>query len=300
VGTNTNYTIVGVAVLLLTIASITVFLWLSVGFDQKRYKTYQIFMNEAVYGLSVESVVKVNGVTVGCIQKISLDKHNPQQVLLLVKVEDNAPITTSTTAIIQSQGLTGIRYIELQAGNSGAEPLVKMPGEDYPIIPSRPSLMLQLNTILMDVTDNFQQVADSISGVLDGDNAKSIKNSLRNLDRFTSMLSEQSQQMSSIISKVDDLAKNAAIASKALPELMKNISGTSRSITDMSLNVSDTMKGSNKAIKQISEQTIPKVNALIAELEEASQSFADVAKELKRNPSMLLRGKAPKALGPGE
>lgn len=300
-GTNTNYTVVGLAVLLLTLSSIATFLWLSVGFDKKSYQIYQIYMNEPVYGLSVESLVKFNGVNVGTIQKISLDKQNPQQVVLLVKVEESTPITTSTTAVIQSQGLTGIRYIELQAGNnSGAEPLVAIGGEDHPMIPSRPSLMLQLNTILTEVTDNFQQVTDSISGVLDGENAQSIKNSLRNIDRFTAMLSNQSQQMASIIDNVDELSKHTAKASIAFPKLMDNISGTSRSITRMFNSVTKTMNNSNQAIEQIGEQSVPKFNALLSELELVTKTLGAVAKDLKRNPSMLIRGKAPRALGPGE
>lgn len=299
-GTNTNYTAVGFAVLLLTIGSIVTFLWLSVGFDKKSYRMYQVYMNEPVYGLSVQSHVKFNGVNVGTIRDISLDKQNPQQVMLLVKVEELTPITTTTTAIIQSQGLTGLRYIELQAGNSGAEPLEAIEGEEYPVIPSRPSLMLQLNTNLTEVTDNFQQVTDSIANVLDAENAKSIKSSLRNIDRFTSILSKQSKQMSSIIEHVDELVKNTASASKALPNLMTTVSGTGKAMSRMSNSVTDTMKGSQKAINQISEQTLPKFNALMSELEEVTQTFGMVAKDIKKNPSMLLRGKTPRALGPGE
>ena len=299
-GSKTNYTGVGIAVLLLAFSGLMVFLWLSVGFDKKKYTLYHIYMNEAVYGLAVQSLVKFNGVDVGSIRNISIDKHNPQQVLILVKVDDLTPITTSTTAVIQSQGLTGLRYIELHAGNSGAELLTAITGEDYPVIPSRPSLMLQLNTILSEVTDNFQQVTDAIGSVLDKDNVKAMKNSLRNIDRFTSVLSKQSKQMASIIENVNVLVKNSAIASKALPKLMTTVSGSGRAITQMSNSVTQTMKGTQTAMDQISIQTLPKVNSLMTQLEDVTQTISELAKELKRNPAMLIRGKAPRVLGPGE
>ncbi len=299
-GSKTNYTGVGIAVLLLAFSALMVFLWLSVGFDKKKYTLYQIYMNEAVYGLAVQSLVKFNGVDVGSISKISIDVHNPQQVLILVKVDDLTPITTSTTAVIQSQGLTGLRYIELHTGNSGAEPLTIITDEDYPVIPSRPSLMLQLNTILSEVTENFQQVTDAINSVLDKDNVKLMKNSLRNIDRFTSALSKQSKQMTSIIENVDVLVKNSATASKALPKLMTTVSDSGHAITQMSHGVTQTMKGAQTAMDQVSAQTMPKVNSLISQLEEVTQTVSELAKEFKRNPSMLLRGKVPRVLGPGE
>ncbi len=141
---------------------------------------------------------------------------------------------------------------------------------------------------------------EKIANVLDAENAKSIKSSLRNIDRFTSILSKQSKQMSSIIEHVDELVKNTASASKALPNLMTTVSGTGKAMSRMSNSVTDTMKGSQKAINQISEQTLPKFNALMSELEEVTQTFGMVAKDIKKNPSMLLRGKTPRALGPGE
>ncbi len=47
----TNYTIVGLVVMILVGALIAARLWLSVGFEQKKYNTYVVHMREAVSGL---------------------------------------------------------------------------------------------------------------------------------------------------------------------------------------------------------------------------------------------------------
>jgi len=79
-----NYTVVGIAVLLLTAALLSTALWLSVGFDQKKYTIYAVYLNEAASGLSHDSVVRYNGVKVGYVKSIDLNVSDPQQVILLL------------------------------------------------------------------------------------------------------------------------------------------------------------------------------------------------------------------------
>ncbi len=310
----TNYTLVGICVLLLGLSVILTSLWLSVGFDQKQYETYAVYMNEPVFGLNIQAPVKFNGVAVGYVSHLALNKKNPQQVLLLIDVELGSPISTSTTAVLQSQGITGIRYIELQAGNKYAAPLTKMAGESFPVIPSRPSLWVQLDTALKDVTENFQLVTDAINTVLDKDNAIAIKRTFRNVERFTAVLSHQTNQLSSTINSADVLFKNAADASKSLPKLMVNLADGSKamivmakdmstaglSLTAAGHQVTQTMKSSRQAIKQVSQQTLPKVTSLVDKLESVANNIELLTKELKRDPSMVLRGKKSRSLGPGE
>lgn len=303
----TNYTLVGVLVLVFTAAAIVTGLWLSVGFDKKVYKTYATHMNESVLGLSVQAPVKFSGVSVGYVKHIAINQADPQQVILLLNVEQGTPITTSTTAVLQSQGITGIRYVELNTDSRYGEPLKKLAGETYPIIPSKPSLLVQLDAALKDVTENFQQITDAMGSVLDKENALAIKNSFRNIETVTAVLSNQAKYLSSSIKNADVLFKNAAQASKSLPRAITNISESAQAVKEMSQTarvaghkISSTMDYSKQAVKEISEQTMPQITALVEKLENIAKNVNGLTKELKRNPSMLIRGKKARPLGPGE
>lgn len=292
-GAKTNYTLVGLSVLMLSIGALMVFLWLSVGFDKTVYQTFSVYMNEPVNGLNVKSVVKFNGVDVGNIKSISINKKNPQQVLLLINIDETVPISVSTIAVLESQGMTGLRYLALEVGNGTTDSLEKKLGEPYPVIRSKPSLFIQLNTMLTGVTENFNKMTDSINIILDKENAKTIKSSLHNIDNFTSILSKQSEQLSLIIDNVNVLVKNSVIASKKLPELMQTISNSSDAL-------SQTMQVSHRVIKQIDNRTLPKANSLMNDFDVLTKQLNRFTKELKKNPSMLLRGRAQRQLGPGE
>jgi len=60
---------------------------------------------------------------VGKVQNIKLDPENPQQVQLLFAIEHGTPIKQDTLAVLKSQGLTGIAYVELSGGAPSAPPL---------------------------------------------------------------------------------------------------------------------------------------------------------------------------------
>lgn len=139
----TNYTIVGLTVVILTAALLASALWLSVGFDQKKYKIYAVYIHEAVSGLSEDSPVKYNGVPVGSVAKIELSQIDPQQVKILLNIEEGTPITTSTTATLISQGITGTTYVGLSASSSELTPLKKFPRNPIPLF--QPSLLFFIN-----------------------------------------------------------------------------------------------------------------------------------------------------------
>src|SRR5438874_2702089 len=103
--------VVGLFVVVLTIALVIIFLWLNAIGTQKSYKTYLIYVKEDVTGLTLQSPVRYNGVPVGYVSGIELDPRNPQLVKISVKIEVGTPITTSTVATIQLQGITGVMSV---------------------------------------------------------------------------------------------------------------------------------------------------------------------------------------------
>ncbi len=167
----TNYTLVGIIVLILIAGLISAALWMSVGFNQKNYSNYTVYLSEAASGLSEESPVKYNGVQVGFVKQIQLNKNDPRQVEIILSIEDGTPITTSTTATLISQGITGVTYVGLSAASANLTPIQKMPGEPYPVIPAKPSLLNQLDAILKEVAESVNKVSDEAQRIFNAENA---------------------------------------------------------------------------------------------------------------------------------
>ena len=127
-----NYSVVGAFVLVLTAVAIAAVLWLaSGGAWQKTYDVYLAIEDESVAGLNLNAPVKYNGVDVGRVRDIELDALNPQRVNLLFAIEHGTPIKEDTIAVLKTQGLTGIAYVELSGGAVGSPSLRTIAGNRY-------------------------------------------------------------------------------------------------------------------------------------------------------------------------
>lgn len=255
--TDVNYTVVGGFVIVLFAAIVLTIIWLSAGLSVSEYSIYKVYMTEAVTGLSLESPVEYNGVDVGSVKTISINHKNPRLVILLLKIKSTTPITKGTTASLEIKGLTGSSFISLKDQGKDLTPLTTPPGEDYPVINTVPSFFLKLDAALSSLTDSFKQLSATAHDLLDKENLRSIKDTLRNLDEITYTLSSNSKQINTVL---HDTAK----ASAQLAPIFQNANQT---MTDLST---------------------------------LSRSLNELSEEISQNPAMLIRGKAPRPLGPGE
>ena len=270
--TNVSYTIVGAFVLALTTCIILAIIWLSSGLSMDRFMTYEVYMTESVSGLNLDSPVEYNGVNVGSVTSIELDPKNPQVVELLLRIKKSTPITNGTLATLNVKGLTGIGFVALLDKGTNTTPLVAATDQPYPVIKTSPSFFLRVDTALTKLSDSVRHVSDSIRLLLDQENLRSIKESLLNLRDFTATLAANSQQITTIL-------HNAAAASKQFMPLMQS---------------------TNHAMQMFQAQTLPAANEAAGNFSVVGQNLSVFSSELKQNPALLLRGKTPRAPGPGE
>ena len=267
-----NYTIVGLFVIGLVAAAVLGIIWLSAGLSLDKYTTYMVYMQESVSGLNIDSPVEFNGVNVGTVQSVELDAKDPVLVDVELTIKSSTPVTQGTTAVLATRGITGITFIALKDKSEDLRPLVPQKGQRYAVIPTGPSIFLRLDTALNRLSQNMEKVSEAVNSLLDPENQKSIKQSLLNMERITRTLAANSDQMTLIM-------ENTAKASRAFGPLIQ---------------------ASTTAMRMLESQTLPATYRLLSTLEDVSRTLSDVAVQLNQNPSILVRGTAPKPLGPGE
>jgi phospholipid/cholesterol/gamma-HCH transport system substrate-binding protein len=305
--TKANYTIVGGVIVVLFGALLSAGLWLSVGFNQKEYSSYTVYLTESVAGLNEQSPVKYNGVQVGVVKKIQLNTNDPRQVELTLSIESSIPITTSTTATLISQGITGVTYVGLAAASSDLSPLQRMAGEPYPVIPAKPSLFNQLDTIIKEVAENVNKVSDQTQRFFNEENALYITRSLANLEEFTAVIAGNKGSINNSLKSADIFLANMATVSKDFPNILNELkTGVHRfnslasDMSTASKNVTGAMVSGKNAANKISEETLPPAIILLRHLNTISANLEKVSNEMRQNPSVIVRGTKPPKPGPGE
>ncbi|MDP1574289.1 MAG: MlaD family protein [Coxiellaceae bacterium] len=274
-----NYTAVGVFLVCLSAILIAGIFWLSSLDHGKTYRAYIVYMHEDVTGLTDESPVQFNGVKVGYVESMRLDPRNSKLVKLVLRIEPGVSITTSTYAILRAQGVTGVVTVNLKSTTETAPLLEKTAGEDYPVIPAHPSLLTQVSAALPTVAADFQKLSNSVSQLLSEKNLALLQQSLANIAKTTDELPKTVDQFNQTLITVSNLSAKMTQASKT---------------------VDSTMKSGEQAIHIFSTQVLPTTQQTLVNLTNLTQNMNQLTEELQHNPSMLVRGKQPSPLGPGE
>jgi phospholipid/cholesterol/gamma-HCH transport system substrate-binding protein len=303
-----NFAAVGAFVIVLTVAMIAGVLWLSSGkYYRKVYDTYATYMTESVAGLIPNAPVRYRGVEVGRVRRISLAPGNVEHVEVILDIERGTPVKEDTVAILASQGLTGIAFVDLTAGGKDSPPLAARPGEPYPVIASAPSFMGRLETALPVLLTNLGRVSDNLNALLDDDNRRAVRATLADLAVLSRTLAARAPTIDATLASTARTMDNAARLTADLPQLVRRIERTADAFDRMAAEVASagasargTLDGAHAGIAEINASTLPEIRALAAELRGLTATLQRVAEEVDRNPGVLVQGRKPVKRGPGE
>lgn len=306
--TKVNYTLVGSFVVILGAMLIAVILWLaSGGAFQKTYDLYLAISEESVAGLNLDAPVKYNGVDVGKVRQIQLDPTNPEWVNLLFALDHGTPIKQDTVAVLKTQGLTGIAYVELSGGADDQPLLQATAGYAYPVIRTKPSLAARLENVLTNVLAKLDSTSNNLNTLLGPENQAAFKSTLADLAQVAHTLAARTESIDAGLIDAAQTMKNSARASSELEPMIDRIGRAADAVEKMGNELAGTSASAGKTINAVGSdinrftaETLPQLERLIGELSVLSSSLRRLSEQTERNPSGLLFGRKPVPDGPGE
>ena len=306
--TKVNLVAVGVFVIVLTVTAIASVLYLSSSkFYRKDRDIYQTNMTESVAGLNVNAPVRYRGVDVGSVRAIAISPDNVEQVRVTLEIERGTPIKTDTVAMLQTQGLTGIAFVDLIGGRSASPPLAAKPGEAYPVIHSGTSLMWRLESSLPDVLAGLIRVSDNLNATMDDENRRSLKQTLADLQVLSDALAARSKTIDAGLEDAARTMHNTARVSGDLPLLVQRVERSTEAFDQMNRQLGAagasatlTLDASRADLRQFTGETLPEVRELVGELRTLTAGLQRTVDNFERDPGSLVFGRAPPRPGPGE
>jgi phospholipid/cholesterol/gamma-HCH transport system substrate-binding protein len=268
---------------------------------------YLAVEEESVAGLNLNAPVKFNGVDVGKVREIRIDPINTERVNLLFAIEHGTPIKENTVAILKTQGLTGIAYVELSGGTRDALPLRTTEGSEYPVIRTKPSLSARLENVLTTVLTKLDSTTNSINAILSEENQASFKSALVDIAAVAHTIALRTETIDTGISNAARTLENASRASAKVGPVIDRIGRGADAIEKMGNEVSKTSASAGKTVnligsdvKRFTVETLPELERLLGELNVLSTSLRRLTEQTERNPSSLLFGHKSVPEGPGE
>lgn len=303
-----NYAVVGAFVLVLSVALIAGVLWLaSGGAWQKHYDPYLAIENESVAGLTLNAPVKYNGVDVGKVRKIWLEPGKPEQVNLLFAIERGTPIKEDTVAVLKTQGLTGIAYVELSGGTQDSPMLTATAGNEYPVIPTKPSLTARLEYILTSVLAKLDSTSTSINAILSDENKEAFKSALADISTVTRTFAARRETLDAGIASAARTFDNSARVTAQLGPVIDRMGRSADAIEKMANEAERTSASAGKAVDVVgadvarfTAEALPEFERLLGEMSVLAASLRRLSEKMEGSPGGLLMGRRPVPPGPGE
>jgi len=303
-----NYPIVGLFVLVLGAALIVGALWLaSGGALQKHYDLYLAVIDESVAGLNLNAPVKYTGVDVGKVQEIQLDPGNPKRVNLLFAIERGTPIKEDTEAVLKTQGLTGIAYVELSGGAPDAPLLRATETSAYPQIRTKPSLSARLENVLTSVLAKLDSTSNNINAILSDENRVAFTSALADIATVARTIAARKNTLDAGMANAARTFENTSGATAQLGPVIDRIGRSAEAIEKMGNEVARTSAGAGKTVnsvgadvKRFTAETLPELERLLGELSVLATSLRRLSEQTERDPRGLLFGRKPVPEGPGE
>ena len=303
-----NYTLVGAFVLALGAALVAGVLWLAAGGSTKtKVDLYLSIMEESVSGLSVNAPVKFNGVEVGQVRSIRLDPKNPERVLLTLAIEHGTPITVDTVAVLKTQGLTGIAYVELAGGARGSAPLVANSAGEMPVIPSKASLSARLENVIMAVLGKVERTSSTVDALLSEENRAAVASALADIAAVARTVAARKGTLDAAIRDAARTADHSARVAADLGPVIVRVGRGADAVEKMgndtalaSTQAAQTVTALGADVKRLTGDVAPELQRLMAELEVLTASLRRFSESTERNPASLLFGRSAVPDGPGE
>lgn len=267
--TRAEYVLVGSFVLVLLAGMAVVLLW----FVQAPFKVstapYDIYFDGSVSGLDVGSDVRYNGVLVGRVATITLDRQRPTQVRVTVDINRDVTIRNDCVAELQIKGLTGTAYVEIGGVSGTAPPLVAEKGQPYPVIRSRSSQLTELFNGMPVLIQKLSTLADQLNDVTDADSRAALAETLANMRKVSAILAAHSRDLDASLSGLSAASKHFDRAADNLDRMMRD---------------------SQKPVSDFTTRGLPELQQLLADSRVLVAALTRLVGSLNRDPSRVIYG----------
>ncbi|MEM9600186.1 MAG: MlaD family protein [Pseudomonadota bacterium] len=310
-----NYALIGTFVLVALIATVGFILWLTGSSFDQQYEEYEVSFQGPVRGLSPGSEVRFNGIGVGEVTGIRLDREDPNTVLADIRIDANTPVDTKSVARLEPLGLTGLNYVQIFSG-----------GEEYPLIrdlPGRGPKRIEgqadaLSDIIEGggtVVEQAQQAMQQINKLLSDEAINDVQGILSNVNRITSELDVSDFDMNNVNGLVSDfrvtvrevgqlaeeaqvtLGKANGVIDTNIPSLFMRLEATLSEV-DQTLNAFEVTSGNTDqlivdvrdAVNRLSNSGLTDLEETVDAIRRLVLSLGRVADALEKSPLEFISG----------
>jgi len=277
------------------------------------------FEDMSVAGLSEGSTVKFQGMNIGTVSEISVDKDNTSVVQVAFCLKPGVPIKEGTKTQLGSIGITGLKFLELKGGGQGANIPVggeipsersgweEITGKASVIAEKLESILNQLNEALQGVKkDDVETIVKNVNGIsgsLDEllvKNKKEITAVIKEAHVFMTELNGNMDNVKAITTNVRELTSKDGSLAKTLDMMQETVgefqadyrNANVQEKVDKMFGLVESTQKTIDTLQLTFERSSEKIDKSLDDLSDAMSNFSEFTRIIMENPSALLSSSA--------
>lgn len=259
-----NYALIGAFVIFAAVALMGFVLWLGTSQFRETFDEYDIVF-EGPVTLDDGASVRYIGIKVGEVRWVRIDRSDPSKVRTRIRIDSETPIKTDSTANIDFAGITGVTFVQINAGTVDAPALVRQAGQPVPVIPSARTDLEELLSSSASILGQANVTADQFNKLLSDENIASFSRTLANVETISQRLADD-----------EDLIANANAALVSLQEAGDRFNAVGRTLEAVG-------EAADRRIAQLGEA----ISSIASDATLALQSFTGASDEAERAATQI-------------
>jgi ABC-type transporter Mla subunit MlaD len=259
------------------------------------------FVSASVTGLEVGADVRYQGVRVGRVEEIRIDGVDLQTVIVDLSLKPGTPIRVDTEAFLQFQGITGLKMIELRAGDPHS-PVLAPGGE----IRASATFVDELGQRAEGIADRLDRVLEGLAGVVNIDNRERLAALLTAIQALSDSLAVVFGQVGELTSHSDLAVRQTSLllahadsllTDRALPETIHNLAAITGDLRAAHL---DSLAAAAEKTFVDAGQAFTRMDLLLLQsredilratesLRESADHMNEFSRRIAEDPSRILR-----------
>ena len=250
-------------------------------------------------GLETGSPVKYSGIRVGRVDSVRIDPKDVSVILVELSLDHGTPVAEDTKANLGSQGITGLKYIELSRGSAKAR--VRAPGEE---IPAGSSAFDSLANQAGDIATKVQTVLDRVAVLLGPEQNDRIA---RILERSEHLLATNDETLNENRKALGTLAERLSGTATQVEKLSAELAGTARRVNALLDETTLLVKNARVTPERVNAflehgaGVLASLDTILAKsrrdlieavsyAREAAENASAFTQKIRDDPTLLLRG----------
>ena len=217
-----HYALIGLFTFAVVAGAFAFVFWLHHSSGKKQAVAYRVIFDSSVSGLQVGGNVLFNGIRVGEVTNLRLDREKPNEVVAMLAVNKSTPIRSDTRVGLEFAGLTGVAAVSLK-GVSAKTPLIEREEGEPPTLRADPSASQDMMQAAREVLNKAEEVITA--------NQEALHQAIADISTFSASLARNSDSVDSIVRDAKDTMSNAKEATASAHTLMENLDKRTNDIT---------------------------------------------------------------------